>query len=351
MSAFQITQPDMDHSKQDLFVQLHIVDVCNLKCRHCYVGGKLFSPRTPPSINTVKAWIDNVSHFYKQMGFKSTTVALTGGEPLLRSDIVDLIAYMTFKELTPFIITNGLLFTDSLAKQLRKNGLQYINFSLEGLEKQNDLIRGDGTFKKVLHAIDIARSNNILITVGVTVSKSNFGCIEEFVKFVDPLVSMVHIREIFHLGNAVDMETLTDGQRYKLFKFVRDYKGKSTLVCEDPCICTIKDGPIREYGCSSMRHHFCVDVNGNIYPCRLIEIPIGTISNIQEAWFSEMGKKIRHRIGLKGACEKCELLQHCGGCRAYALSRGDLFGEDDRCFLLRPILKGFLNRILDRFKL
>lgn len=349
MSTIQSIQPDMDHSKQDLFIQLHIVDTCNLKCQHCYIGDKLFLSRKPPSTDTVKMWINGLGHFYKQLGFKSSTITLTGGEPLLRNDIIDLIAYISFKELTPFIITNGLLFTDDLAKQLRKNGLKYISFSLEGLEEQNDLIRGEGTFKKVLHAIDIARNNDILITVGITVSKSNFDCMEEFVKFIDPLVSTIHAREVFHLGNAVRMETLTDGQRYKLFKFVRDYKGRATLVCEDPCICTMKNGPIREYGCSAMRHHFCVDVDGNIYPCRLIEVPIGTMSNIQEAWFSDIGKKIRHRNWLKGACKKCALLQHCGGCRAYALSRGDLFGEDDRCFLLRPTLKAFLNRLLGRY--
>lgn len=170
---------------------------------------------------------------------------------------------------------------------------------------------------------------------------------------VDHIIDSFAVREIVPMGNAFDsdLKTLTNKERKYLYKFISNYKGKAFPFSEDPCICTIKNGPTREYGCSAMIHHFAIDVDGSVYPCRLIPHVIGRVSNLDEAWNNSIAQKIRSRKDFLGECNECYLIQYCGGCRAQTYHRhGDLFAEDNRCFIKTWMARKAIESIVCKSK-
>ena len=79
------------------------------------------------------------------------------------------------------------------------------------------------------------------------------------------------------------------------------------------------------------RNHFCIDVDGAVFPCRPLGYRVGHVDDLPGMWFGEVMTRLRHRA-LDGQCGRCQLRHHCGGCRVHALAAGNLFGEDTRCF-------------------
>ena len=110
---------------------------------------------------------------------------------------------------------------------------------------------------------------------------------------------------------------------------------------EDPIHCSVDPHYAEERrGCVAGRNHFCVDVDGSVFPCRPLAYRVGHVNYLRAAWYSPEMVRIRNR-DFGGQCGRCELKMNCGGCRVHALLNGDLFGEDTRCFadelgLIRP---------------
>jgi AdoMet-dependent heme synthase len=310
-----------------------LLDQCNLRCKHCYVGDQKFTPRQMPTLDTVKDWVDKIETFSKENQFKSTSLHLSGGEPFARLDIFEILDYCKSKNISTFILSNGTLFTKETADKLMSRGIKNIQFSIEGPEEINDNIRGKGVYQKVMNAIKIAKEQGMGVTVSITLSKNNISIIKDFIKELDHLNLMFHIRELMPIGDGAHMNIITPNQRKDFFEFSRDYSGKSIVKPEDPIQCSIKDGKVRKGGCVAMRNHFCIDVDGSIFPCGLLRENIGNINNLQKVYNSEMSRKLRNRE-LEGKCGECDMSDSCGGCRAYAFYESkSMLAEDNRCLL------------------
>ena len=313
--------------------QVHLLDECNLKCKHCYVGDWRFSPRPMPSTETMMARIRKIVDFSKKQGFKRHVMNISGGEPTLRSDIFEIIKEVRKNDANPLLLTNGMLFTKEYVKKIKNAGCDSVQISIEGPEDLNDLIRGRGTFQKIMSAIRNCKDEGFNVTAGVTVSKVNISGFCDLVGTLDGKVDKFHVSELVQIGAGTGMEPLSKNERFELYKFVYAWNGKSKVFIEDPTYCSISpDLADKRAGCGAFICLMCVDTDGSVYPCRRAPMKMGTVDDLEGAWLSEIGVKLRSR-DFTGQCGRCDLKWSCGGCRAYATSKGNILGSDERCFL------------------
>lgn len=315
-----------------LVSQIHLLDECNLRCKHCYVGEKRFEPRKKPSTNELKKRITLMTDFGKKMGFKEHTMNISGGEPTLRGDLTEIMQHIVDEGASPLLITNGLNLTPELAREIKQMGAGSVSISIEGTREYNDSLRGRGTFEKIIEAVNNAKDAGLRVILGITISKANVGNVKRLFEMLDGKVDKFHIREVTAIGAGQDLQNLSRKERREFYEFAHNWKGKTTLFIEDPPYCTISpDLPEERAGCAAFICLFCVDVNGSVYPCRKIPHKMGTVYNLDGAWNSELAKKLRNR-DFNGKCGSCNIKWSCGGCRGYAsATTGDMLGSDDRC--------------------
>ncbi|MHC4140002.1 MAG: radical SAM protein, partial [Planctomycetota bacterium] len=141
---------------------------CNLKCVHCYSQSK--DIEYPNELNTkeAKAMLDGLAEY------GAPVILFSGGEPLMREDLMELITYARDKGLRAVISTNGTLITEEKAEELKKFGLSYVGISLDGLKETNDKFRGiEGAFDDALQGIRNCMKVGIKVGLRFTINKRN----------------------------------------------------------------------------------------------------------------------------------------------------------------------------------
>lgn len=155
---------------------------CNLRCLMCGVSVSSSSESDELSTAECKRLIDQVA----SLGIGH--LIFSGGEPLLRRDILDLIEYAVSRNIAMVdIITNGLLIDEGAARNLTRIGLNHITVSIDGLEDIHDPIRGRGSYQKTIQAIDFVNKykKNRLPTVGI-----NFTIMDCNVDQIVPVITL-----------------------------------------------------------------------------------------------------------------------------------------------------------------
>ncbi|MDY6966331.1 MAG: radical SAM protein [Halobacteriota archaeon] len=325
--------PDCPKPKE-LISQIHLLDNCNLSCKHCYVGDSRFKPRNRPSTEELKRRIKLMVDFSNELGFEEHTMNISGGEPTLRKDLFDLVYFIKSEGAYPHLLTNGLKLSKEYTSKLVESGCGGLQISLEGTKTENDLLRGEGSYGKAVKGLKNARELGLRVTVGVTISNGNVETIFDLFEELDGKVNKFHVRELTPIGAGSLLISPSSKQRKVFYEKVYDWEGSTRIFIEDPPYCTIaSDLPDERAGCAACICLFCVDVDGSVYPCRKAPVKIGHVDDLEAAWNSKTAVRIRNR-DYNGRCGSCEIKWSCGGCRGFAsATTGDILGSDDRCFL------------------
>ena len=158
--------PPADHLLGPLALHLEVVAACNLKCSHCFAGEL---PRRDEPLSL--AQLDDLFSLMAAMG--TFRLGLTGGEPLLRKDIFEVVDLALSHGLCPCLTTNGLLITEEIARQFGQRELVWLNVSLDGATAAtNDPVRGSGTFDRVVERLNVLREH-CRFTLAFTVMSTN----------------------------------------------------------------------------------------------------------------------------------------------------------------------------------
>lgn len=172
-----VSQKDYKFKK----VNMLITKLCNLHCRMCDYRINNFNYK-PMSLNKILSVIEEI----KDLDAK--VLELSGGEPMIRKDIFEIINFASSLGLDVYLMTNGVLIGETEAQKLIESGLKGVSISLEGPEELNDKIRGRGNYQKALKAIKFFETYknqmDAFTTVGVTLSKYNYKYILPFSKFL-----------------------------------------------------------------------------------------------------------------------------------------------------------------------
>ncbi|MCX5700987.1 MAG: radical SAM protein [Candidatus Omnitrophica bacterium] len=147
--------------KKPLLVSWELTKRCNLRCKYC--GSWL---KQDDEIGPSQA-LELIRSLYA-MGTR--VIRFTGGEPLLREDLPRLVNHCSDLGISVGIASNGILFP-GMANEFKR--LAAVSFSLDGPEDIHDFIRGKGSHKQVMQAIDAAKEKNIYTTISVTLNSRN----------------------------------------------------------------------------------------------------------------------------------------------------------------------------------
>ena len=167
-------------SERRPIVVWNISRACNLKCVHCYNDSVSSKASDELSTNEAKVVLDDLAEF----GVPS--VLFSGGEPLMRPDLFELIEYAVGKGLRAVISTNGTLITNELARKIKKNNVSYVGISLDGIGKINDQFRGvKGAFDRAVSGIRNCQDAGVRIGLRLTLTKRNVQDLESLFDFFE----------------------------------------------------------------------------------------------------------------------------------------------------------------------
>ncbi|MBU1612753.1 MAG: 12,18-didecarboxysiroheme deacetylase [Proteobacteria bacterium] len=345
---------------------------CNLKCVHCYAHAVDPSAHKDAiSHEKAKEIIDDLS------AYGAPVMLFSGGEPLVREDLVELAKYATSKGMRAVISTNGTLITKKKAKELKEVGLSYVGISLDGAEEIHDEFRGvKGSYKKALEGVENCQAEGLKVGLRFTLNKRN-------VSEVPHLFDLIEQRDIpricfYHLvysgrGSDLIKEDLSHQETRDVIDLIMDRtkalfdKGnpKEVLTVDNHA-----DGPYVYYrllkedperakkvlellqwneGNSSGRGIGCISWDGQVHADQFMRHH--TFGNVLERPFSEIWddpkiellqkmKDKRPHVG--GRCAKCRFLHICGGnfrARAEAYY-DDFWAQDPACYLTDEEITG-----------
>jgi len=326
---------------------------CNLHCIHCHTsGGKPAADElTTGEAKRLLDQLAGVSEF--------RMMAFTGGEPLVRHDLFELLAYSQALGFTNTLATNATLIDGAVARRLHRYGVVIAAVSLDGFDATtHDLVRGQpGAFEAALRGMRALRRAGVLLHINVTVMEYNIDQMGPLVALVDELgagILLVYQLVPVGRGRGIREAALDLSANERLIRFMAQAQSVTRAIMEPVAApqywpfllrrAGIHSGPLLRlaetvfHGCSAGRGFVYIKPNGEVWPCPFIEVSCGNVRRtpFPTLWASSpVFKHLREREKrLKGRCGECQYRRLCGGCRGRAwATTGDYLAEDPSCFI------------------
>ena len=303
----------------------NVTSACNLACVHCYASAGRTRTQKELSLRQGFELIEDLA------GYGSPVILFSGGEPLLRKDLPELIEKAVKLKIRAVISTNGTLITQDLAMELSDFGLSYIGVSLDGIGEVNDSFRGvPGSFKAAMKGIYNAMHEGIKVGLRFTMNKRN---VSEIPRILDLI--MDRTKEMIDAGRNIEVLTV-DNHADGPYVYLR-MKAQGNPRAHDVLELLKMNG-----GNSSGLGIGCINWDGEVYPDQFWRHQV--LGNINERRFSEIWEDKSNELLMKlkskkdhvtGRCRSCRWLSVCAGnfrARAEAAT-GNPWGVDPACYL------------------
>lgn len=326
-----------------MIISWNTTKACNLKCEHCYrdAGGKDPDELSP---DEGKRLLEEIA----KAGFR--IVILSGGEPLMRKDIFDLIAYTRELAMRPVLGTNGTLFTPQIVDRLKASGLARAGISLDSIDLRvhDEFRQQPGAWEKTIRAMKLCKAQDLPFQVHTTVTKRNFKEITRITDLVTQLGAAAH--HIFFLvptGRGKDIANVflcaEDIQEVleKVLTKQKESQIELKPVCAPQFIPMSKKMGLEsrfQRGCLAGTGYCCILPNGDVHPCPYLPLRVGNVreEKFSRLWDESVIFKTLRSLEYSGLCGSCANKSSCGGCRAraYHYTQGDYMAQDPDCSLL-----------------
>lgn len=313
-------------------------NACQLRCSHCSSGSG--QPHAD-ELSTAEA-LDLMDQFAR-VGVLD--LAVSGGEPLMRRDIFQIINHAHDNGIRVGIGTSGQPLSGKRLDQLAVAPITRLQISMDGFADPHDKIRRrPGLFQRALSALQAARQRDITVNVCFTVNRLNAHQLSDFTAFIaEQGINRLNISRFVPTGRGDDTLDLPDEDWQAIIcqcrALAEQYKDRLAIashLAQEILVAPKLAGDPIFAGCQAGRGQGCVTADGTVWPCVLLPIPVG---NIREQSFDKIWcqapqlQQLRDRGWLKGACRTCRVRERCGGCRAVALAKtGDFLASDPRCW-------------------
>ncbi|MBW1721267.1 MAG: 12,18-didecarboxysiroheme deacetylase [Deltaproteobacteria bacterium] len=344
---------------------------CNLKCIHCYAHAVERPREKELTTEQALALLDDLADF------GAPVILFSGGEPLMRPDLVPLARHAVKRGMRAVISTNGTLITREKAQELKDIGLSYVGVSIDGLEEINDRFRGRrGAFKAAMEGIRHCKEAGLKVGLRFTINRMNKDEVPRIFALLEeqgiPRVCFYHLVYAGR-GTALVEQDLSHEETRRVVDLILDRTRdlhQRGLPKEVLTVDNHADGPylylrmLRENnpraekvlellkmneGNNSGRGIGCISWDGSVHADQFWRHY--SFGNVLERPFSEiwtdlsdplMRKLKEKKKYVKGRCASCRWLDICGGnfrVRAEAVT-GDVWAPDPACYLRDEEIKG-----------
>jgi MoaA/NifB/PqqE/SkfB family radical SAM enzyme len=187
-------------------VSWNVTAKCNLKCAHCYINAGEKKDIDELSTDAAKLLIHQIAEVSKPL------LILSGGEPLLRKDIFELIRYGTERGLKMAMGSNGMLIDDIVARKLKDAGITTVSISLDSsVPALHDQFRGvTGSWQRAVDAIKALKRNGVIVQVNTTVTQQNYNQIGDIFALAEKLgAENFHLFFLVPTGRGARIEDIT----------------------------------------------------------------------------------------------------------------------------------------------
>ncbi len=290
---------------------------CNNACSHCYNA----RPRNYPELDsdTWKAIIDRVWEL------RIPHIVFTGGEPTLRDDLVDLVAYAQEKGLVTGLNTNGRrLANNAFVKSLVEAGLDHVQITIESHSAavHDEMVRAPGAWQDTLEGLRNVINSPLYIMTNTTLLKNNAFELENILTFLAAeKVPTVGLNALIYSGHGKTVNTGLDEQELpellELASRMTQQNGQRLIWYTPTQYCHFNPMLLKlgVKGCTAAYYNMCIEPDGQVIPCQSYYHALGNI--LEQSWDSiwnhPLSLELRERRQLPKGCELCDFLQECGG--------------------------------------
>lgn len=290
-SVYKLSEKKDEKKLQEFWI--HVTNRCNIECKHCLFCSSI-NEKDSLSLELMQK---HISEAYK---LGARLFVLSGGEPLVRSDISQLLDFiLELKDSKIVMLTNAMLAKKFFSKYTFDKSRISLQISLDGFPKEHDEIRGKDNFKKVEENLLWLKQNSINFSISTCITEANVKTLDELVKFINSLgASHIHFLWYFQLGRGKDDSLIkTDEIFASLVKANEKAKSLGMFIDNFEALKTqifAPKGTVHD-GSSSGRITIALGYDGHFYPSAAtvgIDELIMEGATISEALESEVAKKI-----------------------------------------------------------
>ena len=344
--------------KAPRIIAWEITRSCNLSCAHCRAAAEFGHYAGELSLDEMKAVIDDI------VTISNPIIILTGGEPLMRPDIWEIVDYAQEKGAMPVIGTNATLITEDIAAKMAEHKIPRISVSIDfPTAEEHDKFRGQpGCFHASIEGIKMAKRHGVGVQINMTVTTLNHTKVEAVHDLAESLgIDAFHIFMLVPTGRGADLldKELPPEEYERVLTWAYQRQKTSPLhfkPTDSPHYYRIirqlakaegKKVTREEYGLDAMTRGCLggitfsfISHTGDVQPCGYFDMQLG---NVKEQPYSQIWSEstvfndLRDYGKLKGKCGACEYKAVCGGCRARALEiTGDYLEAEPYCAYVPP---------------
>ncbi|MFH1441756.1 MAG: radical SAM protein [Candidatus Omnitrophota bacterium] len=251
------------NKKIPLIISWHLLNRCNRQCKYCSRWN------TPCKELNTKEILSIINTFSK----KGTKIIIfSGGEPLLREDIGEIINYCHSKNIFTGITSNGSLLPLKI-EELQH--LDILKLSFDGPEDIHDFIRGKGSYKDTIAAVKLAQRHCLVTKFNTTLSKYNLDSVDFILEKAGELNVKVKFQPLsyVHSGEANINHLFPDKENYRktIKKLILLKKNNKYIINSLTALKYLYDWPsYNKMTCYGGRLTYCISSEGDLYPCTML---------------------------------------------------------------------------------
>jgi len=298
-------------------MDLAITYRCNNDCPHCYNARE----RNFPALSTDN-WKRILDRLW-ELGIPH--VVFTGGEPTLRNDLVELVAYASSIGQITGLNTNGRRLTDrSFLNRLVEAGLDHVQITLESHDPQihDQMVHARGAWQQTVAGIANTLDTPLYVMTNTTLLRHNAPFLGETLDFLASIgVPTVGLNALIHAGRGQFVESgLPENQLPALLELARQrtQAAGQRLIWYTPtqyCHFDPMQLELGVKGCTAALYNMCIEPDGSVLPCQSYYYPLGNLLHDpwKSIWEHPLAVQLRERRNLPDKCSDCALLSECGG--------------------------------------
>ncbi len=313
---------------------------CNVRCRFCYAACTCIAESEGESAGMEELSTEDVKRVLDIVRREAEvpSASFTGGEPMLREDLEELIAYASGSlGMRVNLITNGTLIDGQAARDLKKAGLASAQISIESpdAEIHDDIVGVEGAFQASVDGLLALNEAGISVHPHATLCRLNVHTLKKMAVFARSLgIDRFSLNMIIPAGrgNAEDLTVKYSEIKDAVLEIKSEAEARGVrFMWYSPtplCLFNPVSNQLGNKGCSACEGLLSVDPFGRILPCSSWKEPVGDLlkEGFKSLWFGERGKFLREKRAAHPDCRNCEHFAVChGACPLYFKVHG--YGE------------------------